>query len=125
MSTMIATKFKVIQPDGTETEGSFNWPEAPSLRELKATIEPLLAVPGQDLERVAVLHEGKPTDMFVAEFSAGFRTGEGRVYERLPRNEKATAIYRANWLRQQPKADPESCPAVYGPAVLFSRRVWF
>jgi hypothetical protein len=48
--------------------------------------------------------------------------GHGR--ER-PRNEAATTIYRANWLRQHPGVDPETLPWIAGPAVLFDRRVWF
>jgi hypothetical protein len=43
----------------------------------------------------------------------------------LPRNEKATEIYRNNWLTQHPGADPDSLPHIAGTAVIFSRRVWF
>lgn len=50
---------------------------------------------------------------------------DGKHLDGLPRNEAATPIYRNNWLRQHPKDEPESLPAIYGPAVLFNRRVWF
>lgn len=86
----------------------------PGYPALKAIVEPFLD--GGDLEHVTVLHDGKRTDMFVDE--CGSLKG-------LPRNEPATSIYRNNWLTQHPKEDPESLPAIYGPAVLFSRRVWF
>ena len=64
----------------------------------------------------AVLHEGRPTDMCV---------GEDSAYIGNIRNDDATKIYRANWMSQHPKTDPESLPAVYGPAVLVDRRVWW
>lgn len=83
----------------------------PAIREL---ITPLLD--GGGLEHVTVLHDGQRADMFVDDESVG---------KGLPRNEAATAIYRNNWLTQHPDAEPESLPAIYGPAVLFSQRVWF
>lgn len=86
----------------------------PGYRALSAILRPLLD--GAELEHVTVLHDGEPADMFVDECGS---------IKRLPRNEAATAIYRNNWLTQHPKAAPESLPAIYGPAVLFSRRVWF
>ncbi len=81
---------------------------------LKGLIDPCLG--GGHLEHVTVLHEGQRTDMFVDDES---------VAKGLPRNEAATAIYRNNWLTQHPEDDPESLPAIYGPAILMSRRVWF
>lgn len=86
---------------------------ADGYRALRPTLVELLD-DGQP-EHVAVLHEGKRADMFVDEESAG----------RLPRNDAATAIYRNNWLTQHPSDDPESLPAIYGPAILTSERVWF
>ena len=67
------------------------------------------------MEHVAVLYQDRPADMFVDEIGA---------IKSLPRNEAATAIYRANWLKQHPRTDPESLDAIYGPAVLFHRIVW-
>ena len=81
---------------------------------LRAVVEPMLY--GGRLEHVSVLHEGRPTDMFV---------GEDSAYAGNVRNDKATKIYRANWMDQHPTTDPESLPAIYGPAVLVDRRVWF
>lgn len=70
---------------------------------------------GADYEHVAVLHDGKRADMFVDEESA---------CKGLPRNEAATSVYRCNTLTQRPETDPETLPAIYGPAVLFDVRVW-
>lgn len=70
---------------------------------------------GGDLEHVSVLFGGRRADMFV---------DDRGIEKDLPRNEAATAIYRANWLSRHPGADPESIPAIYGLAVLFDRIVW-
>lgn len=67
-------------------------------------------------EHVAVLHRGQRTDMFV--------DGDG-IAKGLARNGAATAIYRNNTLTREPGTDPESLPAIFGTAVLCSRRVWF
>ena len=54
------------------------------------------------------------------------RRGGHRISVVLPaRNEAATAIYRNNVLSQVPGKEPETLPCIVGPAVLFSRRVWF
>jgi hypothetical protein len=103
---------------------SVEWPREPTLPELKAVIVPLLN--GADMERVAVLADPsfsvgtretwRGLDMFVDEIGA---------LKGLPRNEAATVIYRRNWLLQHPETEPESLANICGPAVLFSRRVWF
>jgi hypothetical protein len=69
-----------------------------------------------DLERVRVFHDGAYTDMFVDDESIG---------KGLPVNEAATAIYRCNVLTHDKRAKAEDLPKIYGPAVLFSREVWF
>lgn len=89
-------------------------PEQPGYDALKSIIVPLLD--GAPLEHVTVLHEGDRRDMFVDECGA---------INGLPRNDAATAIYRNNWLTQHPSTNPEDMPAIYGTAILFSRRVWF
>lgn len=108
------TTLTILRPGAepvTETHVLDPKPGLPRLREL---VEPHLN--GGRLERVAVLHDGLYTDMFVHE--EGHAAG-------LPRNEAATEIYRANWLSRNPGGDPESVPWIAGTAVLFSRRVWF
>jgi hypothetical protein len=107
-------------------------PKDPGYQRLKDLIEPLLRAEHggrdifSDIERVAVLYAGKPCDMFVA--------GNGRASflpreEWLPRNEAATAIYRAAnqaGRTAMPKAaDPEELHSIAGTAILFDRPVWF
>lgn len=108
------TSFTIMRPDAEPEVRESDLPADPGYHRLDALLRPLLD--GNDLEHVTVLHDGKRADMFVDEMGAV--TG-------LPRNEAATAIYRNNWLTQQPKTDPESLPAIYGPAILFSKQVWF
>jgi hypothetical protein len=90
-------------------------PAKPSYKEIKALMLPLIE--GAEYpEHVSVLFKGAPADMFVDE------TG---VLKGLPRNEAATAIYRANWLKQHPEQHPETLPHVAGTAVVTGRRIWF
>ena len=63
------------------------------------------------MEHVSVLFNGHRRDMFVGETSA--------INGRHIRNIRATEIYRANALSQNPGLDPEDLPAISGPAVLF------
>lgn len=109
------------KPKGDNAREVLDWDEGPGLDELRKIIVPLLELengrPG-NLEHVSVLWEGRRTDMFVDD--------EGTMRGReLPRNEEATAIYRAYWLGTHPGTDPESVAAVYGCALLFRHRVWF
>lgn len=108
------TQYLVIHPDGTEQNFEIDLPEMPTLQTLRSLIVPHLA--GGDLEQVGVLHDGKGTDMFVDE--------DGLLKE-LPRNDKATAIYRAHYLKRNPGVDPEQLGFIAGTAVIFNRRVWF
>ena len=103
------------------TEGRLE--EAPGLKALQAIIDPLLD--GADLEHVTVLAAFEAggvleaLDMFVSE--RGHLDG-------LPRNNRATAIYRQATMLGESAAptphDPEELPFIAGPAVLFNRRVW-
>lgn len=65
----------------------------------------------EDFEHVAVLFEGTRRDMFVGETSS--------INGRHIRNVRATEIYRNNTMTHHPGTDPESLPAISGPAVLF------
>ncbi len=76
-----------------------------------------IVAPGLDtewIERVAVLYKRRPADMFVGDTSA--KNG-------LPRNERATEIYRT-YAMSRFGGLPESLPAIYGPAFLFEGLVW-
>lgn len=108
------TQMTILRPGKAAERSTVELPQEPGYFELQRIVEPHLD--GYRLERVAVLFEGEPCDMFVGDESAVIP---------LDRNEEATAIYRANWLSQHPGCDPETIAAVYGPAVLFHRRVWF
>lgn len=108
------TKLKIIQPNGEETEMVIDMAPCPTLHDIQAVLAPYFG--RAYTERVNVLEDDGYTDMFVDE--DGFAKG-------LPRNEKATAIYRRNWLEQHPQVHPESMNCIVGTAVVFSRRVWF
>lgn len=84
----------------------------PGLAELRDVLEPIL---GGRPEHVAVLHEGRRADMFVHEDGHG---------EGLPRNDAATAIYRASWMQRHPETNPNALPWIAGDAVIFDRTVW-
>jgi hypothetical protein len=58
--------------------------------------------------------------MFVSEYGHMRLT----TRERLPINDRATAIYRNNWMTQYPDTDPETLPNIAGIAILFYRTVW-
>lgn len=112
---MQTTDFTIIRANGDEETHSVELPARPDYFQLKAVIQPIMGE-RNDFERVAVLHNDQAIDMFVDE--------NGQL-KGLPRNERATAIYRANWLKQRPGTPAESLPCIVGTAVLFSRRVWF
>lgn len=109
------TKYTIIKPDGTQEDHVVDWPKEPGYDRIRAVVEPILG--GGFLEHVAVLFCDKPHDMFVDE--------EGHLpHKNLPRNEKATAVYRRATLKRDPKRDPESIPWIAGTAIIFHRRVW-
>ncbi len=109
------TTYRVLRADGSETISEIDWPADPGYHRIKDLIEPLLD--GAYLEHVTVLHNGQRADMFVDELGH-------RKAPPLPRNEAATAIYRAATLRRAPKTHPESLPCIVGTAILFDRVVW-
>lgn len=112
---MQATEYTIIRANGDEEVHTVELPATPDYFQLKAIVQPLIGE-RNDFEHVAVLHNDQVADMFVDE--------NGKL-KGLPRNERATAIYRANWLKKKPSTNPETLPWIVGPAVLFSRRVWF
>lgn len=110
---LIHTTFLILRPGLVPARGSAPLPVEPSYQDIKALVEPYLD--GGRMEHVAVLHNGRRSDMFVDEI--GIQKG-------LPRNERATAIYRAATLAREPQLDPEHLSCIYGPAVVFDRLVW-
>jgi hypothetical protein len=107
------TSYKVMKVDGSEEAGAVDWPREPGYAAISKLVNPLL---GAELEHVSVLHDGKPSDMFV--------DGDGQI-KGLPRNEAATAIYRAYAMKRDPDRDPEDIPWIAGTAVIFDRRIWY
>jgi hypothetical protein len=120
MNDLIDTFYRVITPsDSPLMRLCVRWPREPGYDLVRAVVEPHLG--GEPLEHIAVLHNGARRDMFVSELGTIALT----TRPPLPRNERATAIYRAAWLARHPECDPESLAWIAGPAVLFERRVWF
>lgn len=104
-------KIYIYRPGQPREEREVNF--EPGYHGLKNVVEPLLD--GADLEHVTVLFEDKPADMFVDEM--------GHM-KSLPINREATTIYRTNWMKHNPDADPDSLPTIAGTAVVFDRIVW-
>lgn len=115
------TTYTVYRTDGTMSCGEVDWPENPSLRQIEAVVEPLI---GGELEHVRVLDPAKVEadeigrddyrDLFVDEM--GHQKSKSR-------NDRATVIYRANWLRAE-GGEAEELPWIAGDAVLFDRVIW-
>ena len=119
MSEVYATPYQIIMPGDTVIARLEWWPAEPGYEAIRDLVEPLIG--GEPLEHVSVLHNGQRRDMFVSELGQLALTHRGP----LPRNERATEIYRANWLSRHRYCDPETLPWIAGTAVLFERRVWF
>lgn len=120
----IPTKWTIFRVDGTKQEFSGELHREPGYDTLKIILDPLLN--GGHLEHVSVWadyaggEKYQALDMFVDE--------DGHSKD-LPRNEMATTIYRRATMEgktgvEAPK-DPEELSFCVGPAILFSRRVWF
>ena len=111
-------EYQLILPDQSEPVRNCvaMLPDAFDFHDIKRIVKPHLA--GANLMRVAILHKGEERDMFI---------GDMAYIDRLPRNRRATAIYRAALIEANSKA-PRSTIAkksIRGPAVLFNERVWF
>lgn len=117
---MMDTTYQIILPgDAAAPQLSVNWPRRPGYEAIKALVSPHLNL--EPLEHVTVLLRGERADMFVSELGHVPLTTRAP----LPRNERATYLYRSNLMRRSPSTPPESLPWVAGPAVLFFRQVWF
>ena len=136
------TTYTIYRHNGRSERGECDLATQPTYSKITALIEPILAAEFNQAGKVAA-RMGVAAAQFkvfpehvrvIRSVDEPYRNGEeyldmfvdetGHAKD-LPRNEAATAIYRANWLRQHPGTDPESLPFIAGPAVLFDRRVWF
>lgn len=114
------TEYTIYRPgEGAAERGEVDWPQSPTYETMKALIEPILGE-GEPLEHVTVLFNGKRADMFVSELSHVALTTRAP----LRHNDRATNIYRTNWMAQHPDQDSETLPSIAGTAVLFHRLVW-
>jgi hypothetical protein len=120
------TAYTIYHHGGAQERGEIDWPDEPGYDRIKKLVEPLIEGP---IEHVTVLDPSKidadeidpradRRDLFVDELGHVRKTGP------KPRNDAATTIYRANWMRMHPTQDPESLPFIAGTAVLFDRIVW-
>lgn len=110
---IIKTTMLILFANGGSSTFTLELAEDPGYDRLRALAGPHI---DGDWEHVTVLYQGKRADMFV--------DGES-VRKGLPPNAKATEVYRAAWMAQHPGANPEELPAIYGPAVVFDRQVWW
>jgi hypothetical protein len=106
-------EYQVIPADQSKPirNGVAMLPDGLDFDDIEKIVKPHLA--GANLFRIAILHEGEECDMFVDEMAD---------MKNLPRNKRATAIYRAALTEANPKA-PRSTIAkksIRGPAVLFT-----
>jgi hypothetical protein len=109
------TTYDVIQADGSVTSHVADLDDEPGYKAISKLVVPYLD--GQNLEHVTVLWNGKYTDMFVGEFSAVVG---------WPVNERATEIYLNNIAVHDPDLYAQGGhPKIYGPVVVFSRRIWY
>lgn len=116
------TTFTIYRADGRVTKGIVDWPPDPSLEQIKELVDPLV---GGDCEHVSVLDPKKAAAEHVerSDYRDLFVEDQGHAHAKRY-NEKATVIYRANWLRTHARAVPEELPWIAGDAVLFDRVVW-
>ena len=103
------TRYTVYHVDGTEVSGEVDWPKSPGFTRINELVRPLIGC--ENIEHVAVLHNGRRHDMFVDEM--------GQIIN-LQYNSKASIIYQANG---KAMGRPHTTPIV-GTAVLFDRVIW-
>jgi len=109
-----AVEYVAIHPSGREDRFIARLPIRPTYNEIAKVVAPHF--PNAKFEHVSVLWDHKPLDMFVDESSQ---------IKGLPKNIRATKIYRNNWMQTHPAADPEALPDIAGLALLFFRRIWY
>jgi hypothetical protein len=117
-------RYTIFRPDRTSEASEVDWPPDPSFENIARLLEPIVGGP---IEHVRILDPAKATAEYIgrADYRDMFVDELGLLRNpRPPRNEMATGLYRANWLRVHPQDDPESLPIVAGVAVVFERVIW-
>lgn len=110
--------YTIYRVDGTTERGEIEWPfepHGPGYHRIAKLVNPIVE---GELEQVSIRGAGgKPRDMFVNDV--------GRI-EGRQRNEAATKLYRAAWVKAHPRRDPESVPGldIRGVAVVFDQVIW-
>ena len=115
---MAATIEILIYRPGVAEPETRTIPKPSGYHEMKAAFAPILGDDCTDIEHVSVLFNGKPSDMFVDEFSAIDRPSRAR----LAVNEAATEIYHAASKALgllKPRA-----PKIHGSAIVSRIRIW-
>lgn len=125
---MQAVEYRILFYDGRETRGTVQlpdphteWSPTPSKaskERWRLVREIITDVIGGDAdpEHVTVWANDQYLDMFV---------DEQGVNKKLPMNNIATTIYRANYLAHEPDPGPaDQLPYIAGNAVLFLEKVW-
>jgi hypothetical protein len=108
--------FRVIPADKAEPihAGMVMMPDVPEEEEIRGVVEPMLG--GFTTTLVKVLDEGKAREMFVDELATP---------KELPRNERATKLYRDFLSERFPDVARDDMPHIAGTAIVFDEQVWF
>lgn len=116
------TEILILRPGERPERASAHLPDDDSLglyKALKVVVEPITGEPMEHVRVFARFDDGDPfdyRDMFVNEC--------GRI-DGMPRNERATQLYRNNVMMHEIHPPPlEGLPWIAGPAVLFRDIVW-
>lgn len=122
MTDLIKTEYMIISPEDSHWErvkrDIVEWPREPGYDEIEKVVKPLVM---GDFEQVSVLFSRMggpeaPADMFVNDI--------GALSGKFPINPLGTWVYHTFSRLKQPKAWL-GAPPIFGPAVLFMRRVWY
>ena len=117
-------RYTIFRPERTSEAGEVDWPPDPSFENIARLLEPIVGGP---IEHVRILDPAKALAEHIgrADYRDMFVDELGLLRDPpAERNEMATALYRANWLRVHPQDAPESLPFIAGVAVVFERVIW-
>jgi hypothetical protein len=117
-------RYTIFRPDGTSEAGEVDWPPDPSFENIARLVEPIVDGP---IEHVRILDPARADAQTVsrADYRDMFIDEQGLLRDPpAQRNETATVLYRANWLRVHPEDDAEGLPYIGGVAVIFDMVIW-